>query len=440
MNAAAAPALVVDDVSKRFRIPGERVMTLKERALHPLRNTPWHELTAVDHVSFSVAPGEFFAIVGRNGSGKSTLLKCLAGIYAVDSGSMFVNGRVSTFIELGVGFNMELPARENVIINAAMLGLPPREARRRLDRVLDFAELEEFADLRLKNYSSGMLVRLAFAVMIQVDADILLIDEVLAVGDASFQQKCYDEFARLRRQGRTVVLVTHDMGAVERFCDRALLLERGHIDMVGDPHEVGLRYLELNFAREDGGRETEQARREAEEGAREAEDGALEPEDEEAPPDRFGDGRAEIVEAWFEDGQGRRVGALPSGRRASFVARAIFRDDVFDPILGFALQNSEQQTVLAASTLMLNPRLGSFHAGEEVTLRIAFDNVFRPDRYYATPAVAHAGTGLAWLDRRERFAEVVVTGTSRTDAIVDLPCEVVLHRSGAERRHSEVAG
>jgi ABC-type polysaccharide/polyol phosphate transport system ATPase subunit len=417
MNAAPAPALVVDDVSKRFRIPGERVMTLKERALHPLRNTPSHELTAVDRVSFSVAPGEFFAVVGRNGSGKSTLLKCLAGIYAVDSGRMFVNGRVSTFIELGVGFNMELPARENVIINAAMLGLAPREARRRLDRVLDFAELEEFADLRLKNYSSGMLVRLAFAVMIQVDADVLLIDEVLAVGDAAFQQKCYDEFARLRRQGRTVVLVTHDMGAVERFCDRALLLERGHIDMIGDPHDVGLRYLDLNFAREDATREPE-----------------------ESPPDRLGDGRAEILEAWFEDGDGRRVGVLPSGRRCSFVARATFREDVVDPILGFTLQNAEEQTVLAASTLTLNPRLGSFHAGEEVTLRIVFDNVFRPDRYYATPAVAHAGTGFAWLDRREHLAEVVVTGASRTDAIVDLPYEVVLDRSGAERRRSEVAG
>jgi ABC-2 type transport system ATP-binding protein len=417
MNAAASPALVVEDVSKRFRIPGERVMTLKERALHPLRNTPWHELTAVDHVSFSVAPGEFFAVVGRNGSGKSTLLKCLAGIYAVDSGTMFVNGRVSTFIELGVGFNMELPARENAVINAAMLGLTPREARRRLDRVLDFAELERFADLRLKNYSSGMLVRLAFAVMIQVDADILLIDEVLAVGDAAFQQKCYDEFARLRRQGRTVILVTHDMGAVERFCDRALLLERGHIDLIGDPHDVGLRYLDLNFAREDAAREPE-----------------------EVPPDRFGDGRAEILEAWFEDGGGRRVGALPSGRRCCFVARTRFREEVVDPILGFALQNAEQQTVLAASTLAVDPRLGSFGAGEEVTLRIAFDNVFRPDRYYATPAVAHAGTGFAWLDRRERFAEVVVTGASRTDAIVDLPYEVVLDRSGVEGRRSEVHG
>ena len=415
MNAADAPALIVDDVVKRFRIPGERVMTLKERALHPLRKVPWHELTAVDGVSFAVAPGEFFAVVGRNGSGKSTLLKCLAGIYAVDGGQMFANGRISTFIELGVGFNMELPARENVIINAAMLGLPPREARRRLDRVLEFAELEEFADLRLKNYSSGMLVRLAFAVMIQVDADILLIDEVLAVGDASFQQKCYDEFARLRREGRTVVLVTHDMGAVERFCDRALLLEHGRPEMIGDPHKVGLRYLDLNFARE----ERDDAHKEE---------------------DRHGDGRAEILDAWFEDADGRRTGALPGGQRCSFVARARFREEVEDPILGFALQNAERQTVVAASTLALNPRLGTFHPGEELTIRIAFDNVFRPDRYFATPAIAHAGTGFAWIDRRERFAEVVVTGASRTDAIVDLPYEVALERGGAPRRRTEVAG
>jgi ABC-2 type transport system ATP-binding protein len=417
MNVSEPPALVVDGVSKRFRIPGERVHTLKERAMHPLRHIPYRELIAVEGVSFSVAPGEFFAVVGRNGSGKSTLLKCLAGIYAVDTGQMYVNGRVSTFIELGVGFNMELPARENVIINAAMLGLPPREGRRRLDRVLEFAELEEFVDLRLKNYSSGMLVRLAFAVMIQVDADILLIDEVLAVGDASFQQKCFDEFARLRREGRTMVLVTHDMGAVERFCDRALLLERGRIEMMGDPHRVGLRYLDLNFAREEGAHEQEDAQAK-----------------------RSGDGRAELVEAWFEDGDGRRAAALPSGRRCSFVARTRFREDVEDPILGFTLENAEDQTVLSATTLTLNPRLGRFHAGEEVTFRIAFENVFRPDRYYATPAIAQAGTGLAWIDRRERFAEVVVTGTTRSGAIVDLPYEVALERSEAKRASSEVAG
>ncbi len=387
-------------------------MTLKERALHPLRKIPTDELSAVDDVSFAVPTGEFFAVVGRNGSGKSTLLKCMAGIYAVDAGEIWVRGRMSTFIELGVGFNMELPARENVVINATMLGLSPREARRRLDQVLDFAELREFADLRLKNYSSGMLVRLAFAVMIQVDADVLLIDEVLAVGDAAFQQKCYDQFARLRREGRTVVLVTHDMGAVERFCDRALLLEHGREAFVGAPHEVGLRYMDLNF-RGQGGVERETG--------------------------RFGDGRAEITEAWFEDGGGNHATVLPSGRPCAFVMRARFIEAVDDPIFGVTLHTATEEMVLGASTLADDPQLGRFHAGEEVTLRVAFDNVFRPDRYHASPAIAHAGTGLSWFDRREHMVELVVTGTSQTGALVDLPCTLTLDRAGARPAESEVA-
>src|SRR4051794_34099349 len=244
------PAVVVSDVGKAFQMPTERMHTLKERALHPLRRLRSSEFDALQDVSFAVESGEFFGIVGRNGSGKSTLLKCLAGIYRTDGGRIYVNGRMSTFIELGVGFNMDLAAYDNVLLNATMLGLSPRETRARYDRIIDFAELRDFTDLKLKNYSSGMLVRLAFAVMIQVDADILLIDEVLAVGDAAFQQKCYDEFARIRASGTTVLFVTHDMGAVQRFCDRAVLLEHGRRVELGDPERVGDRYFQLNFSKE----------------------------------------------------------------------------------------------------------------------------------------------------------------------------------------------
>src|SRR5918999_1694776 len=240
-------AVQVADVAKEFRLPHERVHTLKERALHPFRRTGVDLLKALDRVSFAVEEGEFFGIVGRNGSGKSTLLKCLAGIYRVDGGEIRMRGRLSTFIELGVGFNPDLAARDNVLINGIMLGLSPKKALRRFDRIIEFAELEEFVDLKLKNYSSGMQVRLAFSVRIQVDADVLLIDEVLAVGDASFQQKCFDEFQRLRDEGKTIVLVTHDMGAVRRFCHRAMLMERGEAVITGDPERVGSRYLELNF-------------------------------------------------------------------------------------------------------------------------------------------------------------------------------------------------
>ena len=246
---ARLPALAVRGVSKTFRIPEERRHTLKERALHPRRRTRYQTFRALNDISFAVEEGEFFGIAGRNGSGKSTLLKCIAGIYGTE-GQIWRRGRLSTMIELGVGFNPELAARDNVVLNGIMMGLSPREARKRYDSVIEFAELEEFRDLKLKNYSSGMHVRLAFSVAIQVDADILLVDEILAVGDAAFQQKCFDVFNRLRDQGKTIVFVTHDMGSLKRFCHRALLLERGRSVHLGDPEDVADRYLEINFGRE----------------------------------------------------------------------------------------------------------------------------------------------------------------------------------------------
>ena len=234
-------------MSKAFEIPAHRIDSLKERSVHPFARTEYRRLEALRQVSFEVRQGEFFGIVGRNGSGKSTLLKILASIYRADSGSIRMAGRPAPFIELGVGFNPDLSARENVIINGVMMGLSQREARSRLGAVLEFAELEEFADLKLKNYSSGMLVRLAFSVMIQSDAEILLIDEVLAVGDAAFQEKCNEVFSEIRDSDRTVVLVTHDMNVVQTQCHRALLIEEGEATFLGDPEEAARQYLLANF-------------------------------------------------------------------------------------------------------------------------------------------------------------------------------------------------
>src|SRR4051794_1461963 len=290
-RATAAPmapvALRLDRVHKSFRLPHQRYSTLKERALHPFRARSFDELAAVRNVSLDIAPGEFFGIVGRNGSGKSTLLKCLAGIYQIDSGRIEIDGRLSPFIELGVGFNPDLSARDNVLINAIMLGLSRREARRRFDEIIAFAELEDFVDLKLKNYSSGMSVRLGFSVAIQVDADILLVDEVLAVGDAAFQQKCFEQFQRLKDSGRTIVFVTHDMSAVERFCDRAMLIERGKVVEIGTPSDIARAYNQLNFGR---------LTHAIEEG------------------ERSGDHRAaEITATWVEDVNFERVTALAQG-------------------------------------------------------------------------------------------------------------------------------
>jgi ABC-2 type transport system ATP-binding protein len=245
-------AIEVRDISKTFRIPRNRVTSFKEQAAHPFGRNEYRDLKTLRGISLDVYRGEFFGIVGRNGSGKSTLLKIMASIYAADGGRIRVAGRLAPFIELGVGFDPELASRDNIILNGVMMGLSRREAEQRTDAVLDFAELREFENLKLKNYSSGMNVRLAFSVMVQADADVLLIDEVLAVGDASFQQKCSDSFYAMRNAGKTIVLVTHDTGAVQEYCDRAMLIHDGVSMYMGDPEEVGRRYLQLNFANEKG--------------------------------------------------------------------------------------------------------------------------------------------------------------------------------------------
>jgi ABC-type polysaccharide/polyol phosphate transport system ATPase subunit len=403
---ADAPAVEVRGLGKAFRLPQERVHTLKERALHPLKRTTYDVLDALDDVSFTVEPGEFFGIVGRNGSGKSTLLKCIAGIYRADEGGIYLRGRMSPFIELGVGFNPDLPARDNVLINAIMLGLPPAEARARFDRIIEFAELEDFVELKLKNYSSGMQVRLAFAVMVQVDADILLIDEVLAVGDAAFQQKCHDTLAARRRQGATTLFVSHDMNIIEQVCDRALLLEHGRIVALGEPRNVARHYNELNFRREEG-----------------------------APglDGRSGDGRAAILDAWFEDPEGRRVPVLEQGESCSFHALIEMRSAARNPMLGLVLADEQHRRIFATSTAWADIATGALEDGDRVELRVAFENILAPGRYFASPLVAHDGSGAHLMDLRDELVSVVVVGGRKDAGVVNLPHEVTLSRADDER-------
>jgi ABC-type polysaccharide/polyol phosphate transport system ATPase subunit len=396
-------AIRVDHASKAFRLPHQRYSTLKERALHPFRSRSFDTLQALDDVTIDVARGEFFGIVGRNGSGKSTLLKCLAGIYQIDSGELEVKGRLSPFIELGVGFNGELTARENVLINAIMLGHTRKQARDSFDDIIAFAELEEFLDLKLKNYSSGMNVRLAFSVAVQVDADILLVDEVLAVGDAAFQQKCFEQFDKLKAAGKTIIFVTHDMTAVERFCDRAVLIDRGRVQQLGAPHTIARAYNELNFGRlvHD------------------------QPDDEQ----RYGDHvSAEILDCWYEDAQGDRVTAAAQGEPLAVCMDVRFHADVDDPIFAVSLRNAPRHTVFAASTRWTDIHTGSFAEGEEVRVRIAFENWLAPSRYDATPSVARSGAGDDVLDLREDLAALTVHSTRQTGGIADVPHTIEVDR------------
>ena len=387
--AEAPQSVVVDGVSKAFRLPHERYSTLKERALHPLSSSRYDVLQALEDVSFGVQSGEFFGVVGRNGSGKSTLLKCLAGIYGIDRGNIDISGRLSPFIELGVGFNPDLTARDNVLINAIMLGLTRKEARRRFDEIIEFAELEEFVDLKLKNYSSGMSVRLGFSVAVQVDADILLVDEVLAVGDAAFQRKCFDQFERLRAEGRTIMLVTHDMNSVERFCDRALLLERGRVidDRIARRGRAPVRRGQLRLPRRQRHAVGSGRRRRPDQGP------------------------------WCERPSGERTHA---GRR-----RALPRAPGGRVPRDRRASSSSCTSATRSGTRCSSPRLsrrlhGHFNAGERVTILMSFDNWLAPSRYTITPKVARR-RGRAVLDNKEDVVSLIVEGPIYTGGVTDLP-------------------
>jgi ABC-2 type transport system ATP-binding protein len=389
---AGQVAIEARGVDKTFRIPTHRISRLKERLARPFARQEFRRLEALRDVSFDINRGEFFGIVGRNGSGKSTLLKIMASIYRADAGGVRMAGSLAPFIELGVGFDVELSARENVVLNGVMMGLTPRDARRRLDQVLEFAELEEFVEVKLKNYSSGMLVRLGFSVMIQADTDILLIDEVLAVGDAAFQQKCADVFHGMRDRGKTIVLVTHDMVAIERYCHRAMLLDDGGIVQIGDPGEVARRYLRLNFER------------------------GLEPREGEIG-DAGGDIR--VLDVWLEDRDGGRITNVEQGEEIRVRALLEAQAELPDPQFGFTIANADDAYVHqfgarldeASETRGLAP-------GQRVRVSVDLENLLTPGRYFLHHGVLRSRNPsdiALWVPQLLGF---VVFGDKRSAGIV----------------------
>jgi len=390
-------AVGVEHVCKTFRLPSEQVSTFKERVLHPTRGRGHDILRALQDVSFEVARGEVFGIVGRNGSGKSTLMKCLAGIYRADTGEMWLRGRMAPFIELGVGFNPDLTAHDNVLINAVMLGLTPDQARERYGSIMDFAELHEFAELKLKNYSSGMQVRLAFSVMVHVDAELLLIDEVLAVGDAAFQQKCYDVLDRARGEGKTILLVTHDMEQVQRFCDRAMLLDRGRVVAVGHSRSVARQYTQLNFA---APAERESLVRAA---ALAADDDVI-----------------TIVDGWAQTEAAGRTTVLEPAEASAMATRVRFVQAAADPVFVFTITDEHQRRIMSMSTERQGVVTGHHAAGDEIDVAVGFSNHLAPGRYWLSIHVSEPAGG-ALLAFREDVYSFVVSGTGWGNVAVDLP-------------------
>lgn len=235
-------AVSVDGVSKRFRLYHEKNQYLKSTVLRGKR-AKYDEFWALNDISFEISSGSSFGIIGSNGSGKSTLLKCLAGILTPDKGSIAVHGRIAALLELGAGFHPEMSGRENIFLNGAILGMTQRELLRKMDSIIEFAGLEDFIDTPVKNYSSGMTVRLGFAIAINVDPEILIIDEVLAVGDSAFQQKCHEKIEEFKHDGRTIILVSHGLGDVAQLCQTVAWIEKGHLKAIGDGYDVVGEYL-----------------------------------------------------------------------------------------------------------------------------------------------------------------------------------------------------
>jgi ABC-type polysaccharide/polyol phosphate transport system ATPase subunit len=369
--------------------------------MHPFAPREYRELRALDGISFEIRQGEFFGIVGRNGSGKSTLMKLIASIYEADGGRILVAGRLAPFIELGVGFNVELSARENVVLNGVMMGLTPSEASSRLDAVIDFAELEEFIDLKLKNYSSGMLVRLSFSLMLQADADILLIDEVLAVGDASFQQKCADAFRTMKGEGKTIILVTHEMAAVERYCDRAMLISEGKIEGLGDPADIASSYLKLNFA-----------------GA--ADESAASSPDTEHPGDDIS-----LIGAWVEDGAGERSNSVETGEPIHLLAEVEVKQEVHGLAIGFMIDNADGLGMFEFGAPVEGDAQGSLKAGQRVRIQARLENPLAAGRYFVHCGVHRQPVGGTNLVLYETNAtDFVVYGGSGHRGVLSLEHEI----------------
>lgn len=352
-------------VHKQFARPGRVAPSLGTRLRDSLKPRSASTLRVLEDISFDVHRGETIGLVGRNGSGKSTLLKLIASIYRADRGSIRVAGRLAPLIELGVGFRPDLAARDNVVLNGVMMGLTAAEARRRFDAIIAFAGLEDYTDLKLKNYSSGMKGRLGFAVMIHVDADVLLIDEILAVGDKAFREKCGDVFTRLREQGKTIVLVSHEMGSINRWCDRAMLLSERKIEHIGEPRDVADRYLKLNAMRRLG--EVNAPRRAGEAAERP---------------------RAEIVELEL---RGEQAGARTSFRLAEALeleAIVELNDRLARASFGFQIQDQSGRQVFVAPPRELVGLDGSGPTGSRLRVRATIENRLAPGGYALACVVA----------------------------------------------------
>ena len=363
----------VDGVDKDFTLVHEKKGTVKGVFTSMFRKATIKKETqhALKDISFEIKKGEFFGIVGRNGSGKSTLLKILAGIYQPTKGTVSTNGKLVPFIELGVGFNPELSGKDNVYLNGAVLGFSAEEVDAMYDQIVEFAELERFMDQKLKNYSSGMQVRLAFSMAIRANAEILLVDEVLAVGDADFQRKCFNHFKKLKKDRKTVVFVSHDMESIKEYCDRVMLIDRSVVKIIGKPNAVAEQYQKLFSG--DGTQDDDSG----------------------VNSERWGTGAAETIDV--------KVIVQPSHISVIQEVRAL--SSVEKPVLGFRIRDASGSDVTGTNNRLENKPLPDMQEGDTLTVEWKLKNIFSDGQYMVDLAIQESNgiTVIDWWDEAANF-------------------------------------
>ena len=406
MNEQAA--ITVTDVEKNFILPHEKYTGIKQAIINFRPNRKMEVQHALKGITFEIKKGEFFGIVGRNGSGKSTLLKLIAHIYTPNKGSVRVNGSLTPFIELGVGFNHELTGRENVYLNGALLGFDRRQMDDMYDEIVEFAELHKFMDQKLKNYSSGMQVRLAFSIAIRAKSDILLLDEVLAVGDAIFQEKCFNYFKELKRDKRTVVLVSHDSSSLLEFCDRGVLIEGGQVVSQGDINKVVNDYTEILNAKEEADSASEIL---------------------EGKKDRWGTGAIEILSAEALNFETKKKQSVFADKDERFLVRVRYqaKSDQEAPVYGITIADAAGQRLFVSNTMWMEMKTDNIKNGETITVEWEVPNSFNSGDVFIGPAVA-SSNGYTSFDWRENFVRLKIRKTLISSGFINAPHRIKIEK------------
>jgi lipopolysaccharide transport system ATP-binding protein len=406
--------LLVQNVSKRYRLyktPFDRI-----RELNPLRKTPLHsDFWALRDISFSVERGEVVSLVGPNGCGKSTLLQVISGILQPTMGRVVTRGRVAALLELGAGFNPEFSGRENVFINGEIMGIGRAEMERNLPSIEAFAEIGDFIHRPVKEYSSGMYVRLAFSTAIHVNPDILIVDEALAVGDAVFANRCIRKFEELREKKTTVLFVSHDLGLVKQLSHRAIFLLNGKIEAEGQPKHVIDKYIAVVLERQK---------------AFETKDHRLHP----TASNRHGDGSSEILDVSLLDESGKPCGMVSSGELVTIRVRTGFRRDRVEPMVGILIRNRIGMDIYGTNTAIEHVDLGAFERGEELEIDFRFECWLTPQQYTVTVATQYGdGSSHDWLDDVISFE---VIASRQAAGVTDLRAQIQWRKAHEIKAHA----